>query len=155
MLRGRHVAEHEEELTRVRLEEVVEIAADVFVSAGRLIDGSHLDVLEHGHLRGQESLLQAASDLPLPFEAVRVLDRHPALRSSFRLDASGQLRQTMLLADGQGVISQAPIEGLLHPTDELAALFRSGMAAALPFVDEFVEGHSLDSLQKLAEVIAR
>jgi len=29
------------------------------------------------------------------------------------------------------------------------------MAAALPFVDEFVEGHSLDSLQKLAEVISR
>ncbi|HEV7865046.1 MAG TPA: VWA domain-containing protein [Acidimicrobiia bacterium] len=31
----------------------------------------------------------------------------------------------------------------------------AGMAAALPFVDEFVEGHSLDSLQKLAEVISR
>jgi uncharacterized protein len=31
----------------------------------------------------------------------------------------------------------------------------AGMAAALPYVDEFVEGHSLDSLQKLAEVISR
>jgi uncharacterized protein with von Willebrand factor type A (vWA) domain len=31
----------------------------------------------------------------------------------------------------------------------------AGMAAALPFVDEFVEGHSLDSLQTLAEVISR
>jgi hypothetical protein len=31
----------------------------------------------------------------------------------------------------------------------------AGMAAALPFVDEFVEGHSLDSLQRLAEVISR
>jgi len=30
-----------------------------------------------------------------------------------------------------------------------------GMAAALPFVDEFVEGHSLASLEHLAEVIAR
>jgi uncharacterized protein with von Willebrand factor type A (vWA) domain len=29
------------------------------------------------------------------------------------------------------------------------------MAAALPYVDEFVEGHSLDSLQRLAEVISR
>ena len=29
-----------------------------------------------------------------------------------------------------------------------------GMAAALPFVDSFVEGHSLDSLEHLAEVIA-
>jgi len=30
-----------------------------------------------------------------------------------------------------------------------------GMAAALPYVDEFVEGHSLDSLERLAEVIKR
>ncbi len=30
-----------------------------------------------------------------------------------------------------------------------------GMAAALPHVDEFVEGHSLRSLEALAEVIAR
>lgn len=31
----------------------------------------------------------------------------------------------------------------------------AGMAAALPYVDEFVEGHSLGSLEALAEVIAR
>ena len=30
-----------------------------------------------------------------------------------------------------------------------------GMAAALPFVDDFVEGHSLDALEELARVIAR
>ena len=29
-----------------------------------------------------------------------------------------------------------------------------GMAAALPHVDLFVEGHSLDSLEELAEVLA-
>ncbi|MBO0694450.1 MAG: VWA domain-containing protein, partial [Acidimicrobiaceae bacterium] len=29
-----------------------------------------------------------------------------------------------------------------------------GMAAALPFVDEFVEGHTLSSLDRLAEVVA-
>lgn len=34
----------------------------------------------------------------------------------------GQLRQTMLLTDGQGVIAQAPIEGLLHPRDVLDTL---------------------------------
>jgi len=34
----------------------------------------------------------------------------------------GQLRQTLLLTDGQGVISQAPIEGLLHPTEVLDTL---------------------------------
>ena len=31
----------------------------------------------------------------------------------------------------------------------------AGMAAALPYVDEFVEGHSLASLETLAEVMAR
>ena len=30
-----------------------------------------------------------------------------------------------------------------------------GMAAALPHVDEFVEGHSVASLEALAEVVAR
>ena len=30
-----------------------------------------------------------------------------------------------------------------------------GMAAALPYVDEFVEGHSLAALEELAAVIAR
>jgi ABC transporter substrate binding protein (PQQ-dependent alcohol dehydrogenase system) len=34
----------------------------------------------------------------------------------------GQLRQTLLLTDGQGVISQAPIEGILHPTQVLDTL---------------------------------
>jgi len=34
----------------------------------------------------------------------------------------GQLRQTLLLTDGQGVIAQAPIEGLLHPTNVLDTL---------------------------------
>ena len=35
------------------------------------------------------------------------------------------------------------------------APFARGMAAALPHVDEFVEGHSLASLEHLAEVCAR
>ena len=30
-----------------------------------------------------------------------------------------------------------------------------GMAAALPYVDEFVEGHSLASLEELVDVVAR
>jgi len=30
-----------------------------------------------------------------------------------------------------------------------------GMAAALPFVDQFVEGHSVSSLEQLAAVVAR
>jgi ABC transporter substrate binding protein (PQQ-dependent alcohol dehydrogenase system) len=34
----------------------------------------------------------------------------------------GQLRQTLLLTDGQGVISQAPVEGVLHPTNVLDTL---------------------------------
>jgi ABC transporter substrate binding protein (PQQ-dependent alcohol dehydrogenase system) len=34
----------------------------------------------------------------------------------------GQLRQALLLTDGQGVISQAPIDGLLHPSNVLDTL---------------------------------
>ena len=42
----------------------------------------------------------------------------------------------------------------LKATPEYAPLAR-GMAAALPFVDEFVEGHSLAALEDLVEVIAK
>ncbi len=42
----------------------------------------------------------------------------------------------------------------LKATDGYAPLAR-GMAAALPFLDEFVEGHSLRALEELAEAINR
>ena len=42
----------------------------------------------------------------------------------------------------------------LKVTPGYAPLAR-GMAAALPYVDEFVEGHSVNALQELAEVISR
>jgi uncharacterized protein with von Willebrand factor type A (vWA) domain len=42
----------------------------------------------------------------------------------------------------------------LKATPEYAPLAR-GMAAALPFVDDFVEGHSLGALEELVGVIAR
>jgi len=41
----------------------------------------------------------------------------------------------------------------LKATDGYAPLAR-GMAAALPFVDEFIEGHSLDALDRLSAVVA-
>lgn len=49
------------------------------------------------------------------------VDGSKGVGMSFR-NWDGQLRQTMLLTDGQGVIAQAPIEGLLHPTDVLDTL---------------------------------
>jgi len=49
------------------------------------------------------------------------VDGSKGVSMSFR-NWDGQLRQTMLLTDGQGVIAQAPIEGLLHPTDVLDTL---------------------------------
>jgi len=49
------------------------------------------------------------------------VDGSKGVTMSFRA-WDGQLRQTMLLTDGQGVISQAPVEGLLHPTDVLDTL---------------------------------
>ena len=49
------------------------------------------------------------------------LDGSKGVNMSFRA-WDGQLRQTLLLTDGQGVISQAPIEGILHPTNVLDTL---------------------------------
>jgi uncharacterized protein with von Willebrand factor type A (vWA) domain len=42
----------------------------------------------------------------------------------------------------------------LKVTPGYAPLAR-GMAAALPYVDEFVEGHSLHAMEELARVISR
>lgn len=49
------------------------------------------------------------------------LDGSKGSALSFR-NWDGQLRQPMLLTDGQGVISQAPIDGLMHPTQVLDTL---------------------------------
>lgn len=49
------------------------------------------------------------------------LDGSKGTAMSFR-PWDGQLRQPLLLTDGQGVISQAPIDGLLHPTNVLDTL---------------------------------
>lgn len=53
--------------------------------------------------------------------AKTAVDGSKGVNMSFR-PWDGQLRQTLLLTDGQGVIAQAPIEGLLHPTDVLDTL---------------------------------
>ena len=39
-------------------------------------------------------------------------------------------------------------------SSDLYAPLARGMAAALPYVDDFVEGHSLSAMQELAHVIA-
>jgi len=49
------------------------------------------------------------------------VDGSKGVNMSFRA-WDGQLRQPMLLTDGRGVIAQAPIEGLLHPSDVLDTL---------------------------------
>lgn len=49
------------------------------------------------------------------------LDGSKGTQLSFR-PWDGQLRQPMLLTDGQGVVAQAPVEGLLHPRNVLDTL---------------------------------
>ncbi|VTU35698.1 ABC transporter, substrate binding protein, PQQ-dependent alcohol dehydrogenase system [Variovorax sp. PBS-H4] len=44
----------------------------------------------------------------------------------------GQLRQPMLLTDGQGVVSQAPAEGVLHPRDVLDTLGADSLEKRCP-----------------------
>lgn len=53
--------------------------------------------------------------------AKSVLDGSKGTGLSFRA-WDGQLRQPLLLTDGQGVISQAPAEGVLHPRNVLDTL---------------------------------
>lgn len=59
--------------------------------------------------------------------------RAPAALGALRVDGSkgvplafrpwdGQLRQTLLLTDGQGVLASAPVEGVLHPKNVLDTL---------------------------------
>ncbi len=50
-----------------------------------------------------------------------VLDGSKGTNLDFR-PWDGQLRQTMLLTDGQGVIAQAPVDGVLHPSNVLDTL---------------------------------
>lgn len=49
------------------------------------------------------------------------LDGSKGVTMAFR-PWDGQLRQPLLLTDGQGVIAQAPVEGLLHPKNVLDTL---------------------------------
>lgn len=53
--------------------------------------------------------------------AQTALDGSKGVDLSFRT-WDGQLRQPILLTDGQAVVAQAPIEGLLHPRDVLDTL---------------------------------
>jgi len=53
--------------------------------------------------------------------ATTPLDGSKGTPLSFRT-WDGQLRQTLLLTDGQGVVAQAPVEGLLHPSNVLDTL---------------------------------
>jgi ABC transporter substrate binding protein (PQQ-dependent alcohol dehydrogenase system) len=53
--------------------------------------------------------------------APQQLDGSKGVNLSFRA-WDGQLRQPLLLTDGQGVIATAPIEGLLHPRNVLDTL---------------------------------
>ncbi|MFZ2986453.1 MAG: hypothetical protein WA086_00525, partial [Ideonella sp.] len=49
------------------------------------------------------------------------LDGSKGVPLSFRA-WDGQLRQPLLLTDGQGVIASAPVDGILHPRDSLDTL---------------------------------
>jgi ABC transporter substrate binding protein (PQQ-dependent alcohol dehydrogenase system) len=49
------------------------------------------------------------------------IDASKGVAMSFRA-WDGQLRQPMLLSDGQGVVSTAPVEGVLHPKNTLDTL---------------------------------
>lgn len=77
---------------------------------------------------GGKALVSLAASLPKGPAAAwaqalpkLTLDGSKGTALSFR-PWDGQLRQALLLTDGQGVVSQAPIDGLLHPSNVLDTL---------------------------------
>ena len=78
--------------------------------------------LPAGHRLTQSILRRSNFRRALPSAAGNTpLDGSKGTPLSFRA-WDGQLRQTLLLTDGQGVVAQAPIEGLLHPSNVLDTL---------------------------------
>lgn len=78
-----------------------------------------------------KAVLQAALETPASPTAEAI--RHALIRSDFTLDGfkgvrlsfrpwDRQLRQPLLMTDGQGVIASAPAEGVLHPKNVLDTL---------------------------------
>jgi ABC transporter substrate binding protein (PQQ-dependent alcohol dehydrogenase system) len=66
-------------------------------------------------------VLQAALERSAPGDAAFALDGFKGVRLGFR-PWDRQLRQPMLLSDGQGVVATAPLDGVLHPRDTLDTL---------------------------------
>jgi ABC transporter substrate binding protein (PQQ-dependent alcohol dehydrogenase system) len=71
--------------------------------------------------RALVALASASPKGPVRSPSTLQLDGSKGVQLTFR-PWDGQLRQPMLLTDGQGVISQAPVEGLLHPSNVLDTL---------------------------------
>jgi len=53
------------------------------------------------------------------------LDGYKGVVMSFR-SWDGQLRQPLMLGDGQGVLALAPVDGILHPRNALDTLGADG-----------------------------
>jgi ABC transporter substrate binding protein (PQQ-dependent alcohol dehydrogenase system) len=68
-----------------------------------------------------KAVLQAALERSTPGHAAFALDGFKGVRLGFR-PWDRQLRQPMLLSDGQGVVATAPLDGVLHPRDTLDTL---------------------------------
>ncbi len=85
-----------------------------------------------------KALSQAASGLPKagPAELLAALNRltldgSKGVSLQFR-PWDGQLQQTLLLTDGQGVVGIAPVEGVLHPHNVLDTLGADGPEKRCP-----------------------
>ncbi len=63
--------------------------------------------------------------------ANNTLDGYKGVNMSFR-PWDGQLRQPLMLADGQGVQAMAPVEGVMHPRNALDTLGADGPEALCP-----------------------
>src|SRR5207249_3538262 len=100
-----------------------------------------------------------------PIELVRKAPAQRARRLVLLVDVSGSMepyaRALVRFAHAALAEQMARLQRVAHrvvwvnplKASEGYAPIAGGMAAALPYVDEFVEGHSVASLEHLAEVI--
>jgi ABC transporter substrate binding protein (PQQ-dependent alcohol dehydrogenase system) len=88
--------------------------------AGRAVVGAALASAGLGPVTGKASVGAANAGFARAL-ADNEVDGSKGIALSFR-PWDGQLRQPLLLTDGQGVVASAPVDGILHPKNNLDTL---------------------------------
>ena len=127
-------------------------------------------VIEPRPLAASERLPSASSCAPIAIGGTRLADSLRAFLERWGQRGTARGAVVVIFSDGwergDPALLAAQVERLRRLAHRVVwvnphrgkagyAPLAAGMAAALPYCDEFVAGHSLDALERLVEVIAR